>query len=65
MKIRSPKQNIEMLPESSSSQEPSGLTIVIHVWNGTDGIVHFVVHDGIHMDCHRVFSQDLVKNKLL
>lgn len=47
------------MPEGGGGEEPGGLSVVIHVGNGRDGVVHLVVHDGVHVDRDRVLGQNL------
>ena len=52
-------------PESCGSQKSGGLSVVVHVGDGADGVVHLVVHDGVHVHSHGVFCQDLEGTVLL
>ena len=47
--------------EGGGGQQAGGLAVIVHVGNGTDGIIDFVIHDGVNVHGDRVFGQNLFK----
>ena len=47
------------IPQSGGGQQPGGPAVVVHVGHGVDGVLHLVVHDGVHKHRHAVLGQDL------
>ena len=49
----------EFEPERGGGQESGGLAVIVDVGNGTDGVVDFVVHDGVDVHSDGVFGENL------
>ena len=58
-------KSIISIPECGGSEKPGRLSVVVDVRDGADGVVHLVVHDGVHVHSHGVFCQDLEGTVLL
>ena len=46
----------EDVPQSGGRQESRGAAVIVHVGDGQGGVLHLVVHDGVHEHRHAVFS---------
>ena len=46
-------------PERGGGQQLSRAAVVVHVGHGGGGVLHLVVHDGVHEHRHAVLGQDL------
>ena len=47
------------VPQRGGGQQPGGAAVVVHVGHGVNGVLHLVVHDGVHKHRHAVLGQDL------
>ena len=52
------------VPQRGGGQQPRRPSVVVHVGHGVDGVLHLVVHDGVHKHRHAVLGQDLCNNKI-
>ena len=49
----------QAVPQGGGCQQLGRDAGVVHIGEAVRGVVHLVVHDGIHIDCYTVLGQDL------